>query len=85
MDGMKVADWSKARAERITTINQEKNEQIEIDNVNIKKFDKEPVIEYKELLDAYDWNDCEYYIFQENKVNNFFNALKQHHGMISTL
>ncbi|RNA10609.1 hypothetical protein BpHYR1_018873 [Brachionus plicatilis] len=50
---------TKARAERITTIYQETNEQIEIDNVNIKKFHKEPVIENKELLDAYDWNKLE--------------------------
>ncbi|RNA12089.1 hypothetical protein BpHYR1_008239, partial [Brachionus plicatilis] len=51
-----VADWSRARAEIIRTIDPDTNEPKELVNLNLKKFHTEPIIENGEKLDAHDLN-----------------------------
>ena len=45
--------WSQIRSKTITTINPETNEEIDIDNVNVNTFFKEPNVSKSQMLQAF--------------------------------
>ena len=48
--------WSQKRSKSIKTTDSATNEEIDIDNVNLTEFCKEPNISKSQMLHAYDWN-----------------------------
>ncbi|CAF0858135.1 unnamed protein product, partial [Brachionus calyciflorus] len=51
-----IEHWSRERSETISTFNPTTNELVEFENLNLKKFHKEPIITKEDLLEAHTWN-----------------------------
>ncbi|CAF0944189.1 unnamed protein product [Brachionus calyciflorus] len=51
-----IEHWSRERSETIFTINPTTKEPVDFENLNLKKFHKEPISSMEDLLEAFKWN-----------------------------